>query len=30
MPSEDFSALAETSKGFEVDATVRAEWEQTL
>ncbi len=27
---EDFSALAEATMGYETDATVRAEWEQTL
>jgi len=30
MPPEDFSALAETSMAYEVDATVRAEWEQSI
>lgn len=30
MTCEDFSALAETTKGYEVDASVRTEWEQTL
>lgn len=30
MSPEDFSALAETSMAYELDASVRAEWEQPL